>query len=253
MAPTAAAFADRARAVVALESALAEAQAPRVALRDPIATYNPTDLPALEALAPNFDWAAFRGGRGAGEDWAAAGPLLVAWPSYLAGMDAALAAASAEAVGDYLRWHAVRLALPHLSEVFVAEANAFQVSQLRRSLLVLYWESQVRCTREGAVPAYWPACGEQCHSTGRSAPGQAHVFGLVTPPPRWERCVSLTNSALGFALSKLYVEVAFSGESKPAAEEMIGANVGEYPIVIPDRASEKIKLPCSSPIVSIFF
>ena len=42
-----------------------------------------------------------------------------------------------------------------------------------------------------------------------------------SPPARWDSCVSLTDSVLGFALSKLYVDAAFAGGSKASAEEMI--------------------------------
>ena len=38
--------------------------------------------------------------------------------------------------------------------------------------------------------------------------------GLGAPPPRWESCVSRTDAAVGFALSKLYVDEAFAGASK---------------------------------------
>lgn len=52
---------------------------------------------------------------------------------------------------------------------------------------------------------------------------QSAVFGLPSEPPRWETCVARTDGALGFALSKLYVDAAFGGDAKSAAETMIEA------------------------------
>ena len=52
---------------------------------------------------------------------------------------------------------------------------------------------------------------------------QSAVFGLPSEPPRWETCVARTDGALGFALSKLYVDAAFGGDAKAAADTMIEA------------------------------
>lgn len=52
---------------------------------------------------------------------------------------------------------------------------------------------------------------------------QSTVFGLPSEPARWETCVARTDGALGFALSKLYVDAAFGGDAKAAADSMIEA------------------------------
>ena len=52
---------------------------------------------------------------------------------------------------------------------------------------------------------------------------QSTVFGLPSQPARWETCVARTDGALGFAVSKLYVDAAFGGDAKAAADTMIEA------------------------------
>jgi putative endopeptidase len=46
-------------------------------------------------------------------------------------------------------------------------------------------------------------------------------YGLKELPPRWKRCVSAVNGAMGFALSRSYVKMKFAGESKDIARKMI--------------------------------
>jgi len=48
------------------------------------------------------------------------------------------------------------------------------------------------------------------------------VAGQEEIKPRWKRCVSATQDALGEAVGKLYVEKMFAGSSKETALEMIG-------------------------------
>lgn len=53
-------------AVVAFETEVARAGWTRADRRDPIRTYNPTEVSALAAYAPGFDWSAFLGAAGLG-------------------------------------------------------------------------------------------------------------------------------------------------------------------------------------------
>ena len=50
----------------------------------------------------------------------------------------------------------------------------------------------------------------------------------------WETCVGRTDRALGFALSKLYVDAAFGGDAKDAAQSMIGAIRGAFEDGLPE-------------------
>ena len=49
------------------------------------------------------------------------------------------------------------------------------------------------------------------------------LTGATELRPRWKRCVRFTNSDLGEALGKAYVEVAFSGQSKQRVLTMVHA------------------------------
>jgi putative endopeptidase len=49
------------------------------------------------------------------------------------------------------------------------------------------------------------------------------LTGQDEPKPRWRRCIDATDGALGEALAQPFVQRRFSGESKPAAVEMVEA------------------------------
>ena len=47
------------------------------------------------------------------------------------------------------------------------------------------------------------------------------LTGMKELPPRWRTCVQMTDDLLGEVLGQAYVKVAFAGESKTAAENMV--------------------------------
>lgn len=47
------------------------------------------------------------------------------------------------------------------------------------------------------------------------------LMGYKELPPRWKLCVTATDTAMGELLGQAYVKVAFAGESKTAAENMV--------------------------------
>ncbi len=108
--------------VLALETALAEAQWTRVENRDPVKRYNKVDRRQLAALTPAYDW---------GRALAAAGvanktdDVIVSQPSYLAAFDRVLGATSLEAWKAYFEWQLVRAYAPYLSARFVDADFAF--------------------------------------------------------------------------------------------------------------------------------
>jgi len=65
---------------------------------------------------------------------------------------------------------------------------------------------------------------------GRELQGQQEI------QPRWKRCVSMTENALGEAVGKLYVEKRFAGDSKQVALEMIGDIGGAFERALPQLA-----------------
>ncbi len=109
--------------VMALETRLASHHWDQVADRDAEATYNPFDRPALEALAPGFDWAAWLLGLDA-----PARPLnrvVVREPSYITGFAKSLAEVPLDHWKAWLRWHLLHSTAALLSNRFVQENFAF--------------------------------------------------------------------------------------------------------------------------------
>ena len=111
-----------AAAVIALEAALARGQWTRVENRDPVKTYNRTEVAALGALARGFDW----------QSWLAAtaiagksGDVIVAQPGYLGTLSAQLAATPLATWRAYLRTHLLDSYAPYLGKDFVAARFAF--------------------------------------------------------------------------------------------------------------------------------
>jgi len=117
-----------ARAVLALETELAQAQWTRVELRDPVKTYNPQNAKALAALAPQIDWAGFLAAAGAKGK---APVLIVGQPSYLTALSAWLEATPLAAWKAYAKLRYVGAMAPFLSREFVDARFAFAGTVLR--------------------------------------------------------------------------------------------------------------------------
>ena len=111
-----------AEGVLALETALAKAQWTQVENRDPVKTYNRVDLAGLAPLAPGFDWPAWLAATGiAGKS----GDVIVAQPSYLAGMAAQLSATPLPVWRAYLRVRLLNGYAGFLGKEFVDARFAF--------------------------------------------------------------------------------------------------------------------------------
>ena len=107
--------AGNAKAIVALETALAEAQWTKVQNRDPVKRYNKTPINKLSELAPAYDW---------GHALAASGVanktdyVIVNQPSYLTGFNAVLEKTDLATWKAYFEWQLLRSAAPYLSKDF---------------------------------------------------------------------------------------------------------------------------------------
>ncbi|AXA93109.1 M13 family metallopeptidase [Massilia sp. YMA4] len=114
--------AAQAKAIVALETALAEAQWTKVENRDPVKRYNKIAIDKLAELAPGYDWKAALAASGiAGKtDY-----VIVMQPSYLQGFDKLVAATDLATWKSYLTWHLLRDASPYLSKPFADAHFAF--------------------------------------------------------------------------------------------------------------------------------
>jgi putative endopeptidase len=112
-----------ARAVLDVETRLAQGHWERADTRDVIKTYNLATADELRTLAPNVDWAAWRKGLGASEQVLA--EAIVRQPSYLSHLSTALAEVPTELWREWLAARVVRRAAPYLSSAFVEENFAF--------------------------------------------------------------------------------------------------------------------------------
>ncbi|MEP7233155.1 MAG: M13 family metallopeptidase [Ginsengibacter sp.] len=102
-------------AVMKIETKLAEAQMPRVEMRDPYKTYNKFSLAGLSATTPNIDWSKQM------EDMQINGAdsVVVNNPAFLKTLDSMLTTVPLNDWKSYLRWVVIRSAAPNLSTAFV--------------------------------------------------------------------------------------------------------------------------------------
>ncbi len=115
-----------AQAIVALETAIAQASWSRIERRDPDKTYNPTTLAALEASAPGFPWKTFL--------VAARLPnttqLIEAEPNAIAKIAALFASTPVETLQAWQAFHTTDAAAPYLSDPFVQARFQFRSKTL---------------------------------------------------------------------------------------------------------------------------
>jgi putative endopeptidase len=139
--------ATEANSVMTIETALAKGSTDRVEMRDPAKVYHIMTLTELQALSPDYDWAAYLKGTKIGEFKT----LNVATPDFFKAMNAELDTASLDSIKSYLRWHALRTAAPLLSKPFVEENfNFFSATLQGQKEDTPRWK---RCTRatDGAL------------------------------------------------------------------------------------------------------
>ena len=158
--------------VMLLETALARASMPRVAMRDPNAMYHKMSLVEFQRTTPHIDWRAYLTALGVKR----ATTVNVRTPAYFTALDSLLTAIPLDTWKAYLRWHAARIAAPTLGPAFVAEDFHFNGTVMR---------------------------------------------GLQEQEPRWQRCATATNTALGWAVGEEYVKRNFSPEARARATEMV--------------------------------
>ena len=111
-----------ARAIVALETALAKIQWTKVQLRDPVKAYNKLSLEQLAKLAPGYDWNAWLSGTGiAGKvDY-----VMVSQPSFISGFNQLLNKTPLATWKAYFQWQVLHANAPYLAKDFALENFAF--------------------------------------------------------------------------------------------------------------------------------
>ena len=140
--------AEDAKAIMALETALAEVQWTKVDNRDPVKRYNKTEIARLADLAPGYDWKDAMGKAGIATK---TGTVIVNQPSYLAGFAKLVEATELNTWKAYFEWHLLRDASPYLNKAF-ADADFAFYSGVINGVTVQEprWKNGVRVV-EGAI------------------------------------------------------------------------------------------------------
>jgi putative endopeptidase len=107
--------ADRAQTILAMETALAEAQWERVKNRDPVATYNPYTFAQARESFPGMDWEHYARITGFGDEE----KFIVYQPEFIAAFSAALDNTRLEDWKTYLSFKTLDTFAPYLSDSFV--------------------------------------------------------------------------------------------------------------------------------------
>ena len=116
------ASATSAKAVVALETALAEVQWTKVENRDPVKRYNKIDINKLDTLAPGYDW---KSGLAAAGIANKVSYVIVNQPSYITGFHQILEKTELATWKAYFEWQLLRSYANYLSKDFVDANFAF--------------------------------------------------------------------------------------------------------------------------------
>jgi len=111
--------AEKAKAIVALETELAKVQWSRVDNRDPVKRYNKMEISKLAEIAPGYDWSAALAATGIS---AKTKTVIVAQPSYMTAFAKLVDSTPLETWKAYFEWQLLRDASPYLSKDF-DEAN----------------------------------------------------------------------------------------------------------------------------------
>lgn len=113
---------ETAAAIVALETAIANAHWTAVQNRDPVKSYNKTTVSELKTLTPNLDWDGFFEGLGA----ARIETVNVSQPSYFRDLNSLIADTPLSTWQAYLRFRVLSSYAPYLAQAFVDESFAFR-------------------------------------------------------------------------------------------------------------------------------
>jgi putative endopeptidase len=151
--------------VMALESSLARAALPRVAMRDPNAVYHKMPLGEFQRLTPHIDWHTYLTAVGGSR----ATTVNVRTPAFFTALDSLITGVPIEEWKTYLRWHAASSAAPLLGPSFVAEDFRFNSTVMRG-----VQEQEPR----------WRRCAAATNAALGWAVGQEYVKRDFTPEAR---------------------------------------------------------------------
>ena len=161
--------------VVALETALAKATPERSAMRSPLATYHPTPVAQLHAIAPHFGWQAYAAAYRAPSTLAT---VNVALPDFVTAYDAQIAGLPLSTWKNYLRYHVIDAYAPTLPKRFDDASYAFHTGVL------------LNVTQQ---PPRWETCVARTDQSLRDVLGRVYV-ATAFPPAAKARAVAMVNN-----------------------------------------------------------
>ena len=114
--------------IMALETAIAKIQWSKVENRNPVKTYNKTEIAKLAELLPNFDWNAYFASAGSKDKM---NYVIVRQPGYLTGLSQIITETPLATWQAYFKWQILNAYAPFLSKRFVDQDFAFSSVTLR--------------------------------------------------------------------------------------------------------------------------
>jgi putative endopeptidase len=137
---------QKAKTVMAIEKSLAEAQMPRVEMRDPYKTYNKFTVADFSATTPNLKWNAILPKlMVTGQD-----TVLVSQPKFFVALDGMLKNVSVADWKTYLQWSVLKGSAGSLSSPFVKASFAFNQAQTGQKVETPRWQRMSSLT-DGAI------------------------------------------------------------------------------------------------------
>ncbi len=167
-----------AKAIVAFETALANIQWSKVALRDPVKLYNPTPIAKLGALMPHFDWKAFLAASGvAGK----VSYVNISQPSYMKALDKLLAGTPVPTLQLYFQWIVLHENAPALPKAYV-DANFEFYGKVLSGVTEMRprWKRAVSMTEDGMGEILGKAYVARHFPAANKARMEALVKNLLT-------------------------------------------------------------------------
>jgi len=166
--------AAQAKAVMALETALANASMSRVEMRDPHAVWHKMTLPQLKELAPGWNWEAYFRRRNTPEFTA----INVSQPDFFKEANRLLTATPPDDWKTYLRWHVLHASATQLPDTFVEENFHFYGNKLSGTK-----QLQPR----------WKRCSQSVNRNLGEALGQVYVEKYFPPEAKAHARVMVMN------------------------------------------------------------
>jgi putative endopeptidase len=163
-----------AKTIMAIETAMAQAQMDNVARRDPKNLNNKMSLEQVQALTPSFEWKHYIEVVGAPPS---SPHYLVASPQFFRSLEPLIQQHSVDDWKVYLRWHLVHGSAPYLSKAFVDENWNFYAHTLQGARQQL---------------PRWRRCVRAADRDLGMALGQAYVAAAF-PPESKQRTVSMVH------------------------------------------------------------